>query len=323
MTIILVLSGQIETHASDVIRTMTFKTGFGASTYTETITIPSQSLQYWESLPHPPVSTEYSDGTYSLDFSQYVDTASVSNIARSVAAVAVLGEEDVADTILSFVQNVGYVENTHAYQDALYPTETLAAGGVCSDLSILYASMMISLGFHAVFLWYPHVTDLGGSPAAHVEVGVHLSSLPQHTTYGNYTYYTVDGVNYYVAETTNTGWLVGDIPPSLKGRLSYPEIAPAPTTPFTPVTTMEQSQTAWSISYLSLPPIYSPSFQSQTYSQSDTSQSLATETSVYAESPVTPFQDSTSIMALGSIILLALLIGYKIGKRHTRTNTAS
>jgi hypothetical protein len=317
VTIILVLSGQTQVRASDITRTITFKTGFGTSAYTETITItiPAQSLQYWESLSHPDPVPQYSDGiqtqtviipslfglSYGLDFSQYVDTKSVSNIASAVASIAVLGEEDVADTVLSFVQNVGYLGNTYTYEHTLYPIETLATGGLCSDLSVLYATMMIALGFHVIFIYYPRVY-LGGSPIAHVDIGVHLTSPPQHTTYGNYTYYTIDGVDYYTAETTHSGWLVGDLPGSLKGRISYLEVAPAPTTLHT-FTTMIQSQT---------PNISNIYGLGQTVT-------LATETSTY-ESPMTFVpQVSCSLIVLGSIIVLALPFGYNTRKQHAGT----
>jgi hypothetical protein len=276
-----VACSQSEVHASDVSRTITFKTGFGTSTYTETVTVSVQSLLYWESLSHPAARVEYGDGIYTLDYSHYVDAHSVSSIANSVASVAVLGEEDVADTILSFVQNVGYVWNTYTYDNTLYPTETLAMGGVCDDLSVLYASMMIALAFHVIFIEYPHATDLGGSPIGHVEVGVHLTVPPQHTTYGNYTYYTVDGVDYYVAETTHEGWLVGDLPPSLQGKVSYSELAPAPTTSYT-FTTMIQTQTEV--------------LQSYSY----------------------PTPDLLNLIFLSAVILAVFSSGYMIAKRHSK-----
>jgi hypothetical protein len=140
-----------------------------------------------------------------------------------------LGEEDVADTVLSFVQNVGYNSTSYSMSYTLYPVETLAEGGVCDDLSVLYASMMISLGFKVIFIEYPPVADLGGSGTTaqrHLNVGVHLNDPPQHPLNGeSYHYFTYDGLEYYVAETTDIVWRVGDLPPKLAGQNDYVENA--------------------------------------------------------------------------------------------------
>jgi hypothetical protein len=238
----LLILSQVQAAKADVSRTITFKTAFGTNAFSDTITIPQDSLNYWQSLTHPSAVTQYSSGQYSTEFSQFVDARSMQNTASGVASYAQFGEEDVADTVLSFVQGTGYVSTSYTVQYTLYPVETLARGGVCDDLSVLYASMMIALGFHVVFLYYPHTTDLGGSPTSHVEVGVHLTAPPEHTMFGNYTHYSINGLDYYVAETTSTRWLVGDLPPSLKDKVSYYEVAPSPTTTYI-VTTATRSQT--------------------------------------------------------------------------------
>lgn len=231
IVIFLILSTQFEVHADsgDIVRTVTFKTAFGTSTHIETVTIPKQTLSYWKSASHPEPILQYTDNNYAMDFSHYVDAGSVANISASVAAAAKLGEEDVADTVLSFVQNLGYVVDDYTAHNTLYPVETLAQGGVCDDLSVLYASMMIAIGFNVVFIWYPKETDLGGSKVTHLNVGVRLSNPPQHTTDQQYAFFTVKGVDNYAAETTREGWKVGDLPEPLRGQDTYVEQAPAPT----------------------------------------------------------------------------------------------
>jgi len=290
---LLVLS-QVQAAKADVSRTITFKTAFGTNVVSDTITIPQDSLNYWQSLPHPPAVTQHSSGP-SIDFSQFVDARSMQNTASGVASYAQFGEEDVADTVLSFVQGAGYVSNSYTVQHTLYPVETLAMGGVCDDLSVLYASMMIALGFHVIFLYYPNTTDLGGSPTSHVEVGVHLTAPPEHTMLGNYTYYTINGLDYYVAETTSTRWLVGDMPPSLKDKVSYHEVAPSPTTTYI-VTTATRSQTV-------------------------TLQAITTSTeSIFTTNqisfPAQTVQDYLPIFLL--IVVGVWLIGYEIGKNSSR-----
>jgi hypothetical protein len=240
-------------------------------------------LNYWASALHPAAVTEYSYNEYSTDFSHYVDTQSVQSMAEAISSKATYGEEDAADTVLSFVQNVGYVSNAYTIQYTLYPVETLATGGVCDDLSVLYASMMISLGYQVAFLYYPHTTDLGGSSTSHVEVAVHLTAPPEHTTEGNYTYYTLGGLDYYVAETTRPGWLVGDLPDSLEGKVSFQEVAPSlPTTFSDPIPIPSQFS--------------SPNFVTERYT--------SYVTSVVTQSEASPALDSSFV----PIIILVLVV---------------
>ena len=179
-----------------------------------------------------------------MNFSQYMTPDLMQYIAVDVASVAKFGEEDIADTVLSFVQNLGYVNNAYTFGNTLYAVEILATGGVCDDLSVLYASMMVSLGLKAILIWYPKQVDLGGSKVTHVNVGIHLSAPPEHATYGTYTYFTENGDNYYLAETTSDGWRVGDEPPILQNTSDYVEEAPLPTSPFV-IFTMTTTQTQY------------------------------------------------------------------------------
>jgi len=215
------------TASDDLVRTVTFKTAYGTSTVVRTITTPRETLSYWQSASHPPALSDCSDGICRMDFSHYVDARMVANISMDLVQVAQLGEEDLADTVLSFVQNVGYTMNDYTGRNTLYPVETLVLGGVCDDLSVLYASMMITIGFRVVFIWYPQVTDLGGSKVTHVNMGVHLSSRPEHSHEGGWSI-THNGLSYYIAETTSDHWRVGDLPEGLQGQNTYVEEAPAP-----------------------------------------------------------------------------------------------
>jgi hypothetical protein len=286
---------------ADVQRTITFKTAYGTTIMSTTLTIPSQTLSYWKSLSHPPAITQYQK-QYVIAFSHYVDTASVSSIAQSVASRATLGEEDVADTVLSFVQNVGYVLNDYTSQDTLYPTETLAEGGVCDDLSVLYGSMMVSLGFQAAFVWYPKQTDLGGSKATHVNVALHLSIPPTHTSEKSYWSFDVQGTAYYVAETTRDVWMVGDLPEQLTGQSDYLETAPSPTTTFEIQTSTQTRLT----------------FQSVTteYSAPSTQQQIASNA---LPSLAQVLMGNIVALVLG-ICLISFLIGIAVGRRWRKSD---
>jgi hypothetical protein len=228
LLILLPLLGRVQVTASpDSVKKITFRTNFGTSIHSETVTVPAQALSYWQSLPHEDAVVEYHNGTVKMDLSQYIDTESVASISQYVASLATLGEEDVADGVLSYVQNVGYVADNYTITNTLYPVETLALSGVCDDLSVLYASMMVSVGFKVIFIWYPRSTD-AGTNVTHMNVGVHLTKVPEHITGNQVAYLVVDGLPYYIAETTKPGWRVGDLPKTLAVQSAYVEKAPAP-----------------------------------------------------------------------------------------------
>lgn len=224
--------------------------------YSEQFTVFAGTLDYWRLMPHTAAISFHPDRSMKVtDFSQYIDARSVENIAKAVASVAILGEEDVADTVLSFVQNFGYTMNDYTILYTLYPVETLAQSGVCDDLSVLYASMMISLGFKVIFIICPQVTDLGGSRFTHMNVGVHLSVPPTHMTGTQYHYFELDGLDYYVAETTSMGWQNGDLPQNLAGQSDYLERAYAPTRSIYPPPLVGSSPSFEKSSYITRPTI--------------------------------------------------------------------
>jgi hypothetical protein len=102
------------------------------------------------------------------------------------------------DFILSFVGSaIPYVETDVAE----LPAQTLIDSGDCKDKSILYASILKSLGYKVVLLSYPI--------AEHEAVGVTLddSQLPQGSSL---SYYLYNGTKYYFAETTTPNWTLGD-----------------------------------------------------------------------------------------------------------------
>lgn len=292
----LTLSTRFEVKAApdDIVRTISFKTAYGTSVSKETITISRQSLSYWESAAHNPATLEYPNGNIVLDFSQYVDTKSVEKISVSIASVAQLGEEDVADTVLSFAQNVGYVQNDYTSDNTLYPLETLATGGVCDDLSVLYASMMIAIGFKVIFIWYAKITDLGGSEIGHVNVGIHLAEPPEHSSEG-VSYFTYKGLDYYVAETTSNAWRIGDIPKSLRGQSDYVEEAPAPVTKIVMTTAATTLTLMWT----------------------------RTATSTSTKTTWTEIQQGYGtrviVAALTLVVAIASIVAYQLGKRKGRS----
>ncbi len=117
--------------------------------------------------------------------------------------------EEKADAALSLCQlSIQYEANEAVY----YPLETIVReSGACDEKSILYASIMKALGYDVVLIAYIE--------ALHMNVGVHLPYPPRHSrdAYG----ILVEGKYYYMAETTNPGFLVGDLPRDLVGQEYY------------------------------------------------------------------------------------------------------
>lgn len=202
------LSLQRTVHAYETItRRYSFETGwYSTKTYDIIVEVPTQTYDYYGSASHPWAYWEI-DGTFEFHLSKYVIPDSVGNIPQTIASYTNGGEEEIADAVLSFVQDIGYVSGDYQVDNTLYPVETLVLGGVCDDLSVLYATMMYALDFDLIFL---HFTDEN-----HVCVGVHLSIAPQHTDLDVY-YWTYKGQKYYPAETTDEGWLVGELSEDLE-----------------------------------------------------------------------------------------------------------
>ena len=108
-----------------------------------------------------------------------------------------------AGFVLAFVQSIPYT--THKERPR-FPIETLVEGGVCSDKSVLYATLMMVLGYDVVFLHFPGE----GAIPDHLAVGV------QGTDYSGGTSYPYNGKKYYYCETSTTSWSFGQMPDKVK-----------------------------------------------------------------------------------------------------------
>lgn len=130
-------------------------------------------------------------------------------------------DEDVINALLSFCQDKGDSYRNIEYGTdgtddfSKYPVETLVEGnGDCEDKSILFGSLVESLGYDAAIFV---TTD-------HVYVGVHLDFVPIHNTQLSTWYVEIYGQRYYTCETTMGGWRVGDCPEELQGKNVYWEL---------------------------------------------------------------------------------------------------
>jgi hypothetical protein len=113
--------------------------------------------------------------------------------------------------VLAFVQSIPYkLDNASTgYQDyPRFPVETLVDDvGDCKSHSILFATLMLMMGYGTVFI----------NPPDHLAVGVLGNNLQ-----GSYWIY--NNQTYYYCETTGVGFTIGELPQQFTGQTAdvYP-----------------------------------------------------------------------------------------------------
>jgi len=110
--------------------------------------------------------------------------------------------------VLAFVQSIPYKTDnaSTSYQDyPRFPVETLVDDvGDCKSHSILFATLMLIMGYGTVFI----------SPPDHLAVGVLGNNLQG-------TYWTYNNETYYYCETTGVGFTIGELPQQFAGQTAY------------------------------------------------------------------------------------------------------
>ena len=193
-------------------QTIEYNKSFDTLTYTLRMMIP-QVCYFWYKLfqPHDPPTLLHLDDW--LNFTTPDDY--IINYTAHYITQGLSDQEDIADTVLNFVQDKGnFTACIHYISEKTelpkYPLETITeGGGDCEDHAILYASMMKALGFQVALIL--------SLEAGHMWCAVHLDSAPtQNSQSPSYWYVDYKGVRYYTAETTSWGWRVGDLPSALQ-----------------------------------------------------------------------------------------------------------
>jgi len=177
------------------------------------VDIPKASYDYFQQLPRPERITQGPDGRYwEYAYEKFVtreeDDQSVEVIASTLLEMGRREgwtDDRILSFTLAFVQGLPYTSDsvTTGYNEyPRYPLETLVDnGGDCEDTSILYASLVIAMGYGAVLV----------SPPAHMAVGV----LAKDDVPGDGYHY--GGRWYLYAETTGDGFGIGEIPKEYAG----------------------------------------------------------------------------------------------------------
>ena len=131
----------------------------------------------------------------------------LSPVVEAIVAAARGREADPLFMLLTFVQGLPYKRESD-YQS--WPTETLInMHGSCSDTAVLYASLVEQYQAKRVSkigkdpLWVFLASECG-----HKHLAVGLRSRPGRSYSG--TYYSKGGFEWYVTETTGTGWQIGE-----------------------------------------------------------------------------------------------------------------
>ncbi len=175
---------------------------FGLNDHKLYVSIPPSLYNYYQGKTH--VVTDESQ------YSNFVTPTAVAPIAQSIRNLTskdTYGDEEFANAVLALVQQIPYVEI-----DIKYPIETIVDNkGDCDTVSLLAASILIAGDLDVVLLYYKE--------AAHMNIGIHLSSTPSSLWWTPPTSYEYKGKEYWVAECTpKAQWRVGDQPDSLGGE---------------------------------------------------------------------------------------------------------
>jgi hypothetical protein len=173
-------------------------------------------LDYYGNLPHPSHTNWDPDVTASI-IESYCNSndSRVVNIAQDIRSKCTNqnDDEEIINALLSFTQGIGYKgEITDLAQ---YSFETIFYQGDCEDLSILFGSLVVALGYDAIIVIINFYDESEGSWYGHACVGVYLNFTPtEHQSYPPSHNFYLNGKEYWICETTYQGWMVGELPVS-------------------------------------------------------------------------------------------------------------
>ncbi|MFX1495058.1 MAG: hypothetical protein ACFFBZ_12300 [Promethearchaeota archaeon] len=181
-----------------------------------TCIFPRSTYNYYANQPHPrhDLLSDWDD--IALTFASYCtpNEAEILKIAQGVKSQCInqSSDEEVINALLSFTQGITY--KSEVIDLAQYPLETLMDRGDCEDLSIFFGSIVESLGYEAVILCVLVYDPSDAEWFGHACVGVHLNFTPSHSVDPQFFDAAEDANQYWLCETTDQGWMVGQLPAS-------------------------------------------------------------------------------------------------------------
>ncbi len=185
-----------------------FSWDYGGNHWNWNLSIPAALYNAYKTVPD---STRTRNGPAGYDMMVTTQDSYMQSLAEKINETTNLlgyGSYDKANFVLAFVQSITYNSdlNTTGYEEyPRFPIEILVdQTGDCDCKAVLFATLALSLGYGAVFI----------NPTDHLAVGILGNNLQG-------TYWTYDNKTYYYAETTGTGFKIGDLPDEFQGKTAY------------------------------------------------------------------------------------------------------
>jgi len=200
-------------------KAINFYVNNGLTPASYTVSIPKSTLDYYYDLSHP--YHNYTDGDYVATIITSYCTPNDGNIIKIAQAVRSKcrnqsDSEEVINALLSFTQAIGY--KSDVFDLCKYPLETIFKEGDCEDLSVLFGSLVVSLGFDTIIIIIDMYDEIDDEWYGHACAGLYLSFVPtHHSSYPPSYYFDIDSKNYWICETTSQGWGIGALPVSEPG----------------------------------------------------------------------------------------------------------
>ncbi|MFX0005302.1 MAG: zinc-ribbon domain-containing protein [Promethearchaeota archaeon] len=195
-------------------RNIQFYVNHGATPSSYTISTSRDILDFFHEAPHP--SHTHWDPDYVASVIASYCTPNYSKIIQISEAIKSkcldpYDSEEVVNALLSFTQAIGY--KAEIIDLTKYPMETLFDQGDCEDLSVLFGSLVVSLGYEAILAVINYYDTIEERWFGHACIGVYLNFTPtHHLGYPPSNSFTIDTKEYWICETTSQGWMIGHLP---------------------------------------------------------------------------------------------------------------
>jgi hypothetical protein len=185
-----------------------FAWNYGGNHWTWNLSIPVALYDAYKAVPD---STRTRNGPSGYDMMITTKDSYIESLSEKLNETATqlgYGSYDKINFVLAFVQSITYSSdfNTTGYEEyPRFPIESLVdQTGDCDCKAIFFAALTLTMGYGTVFI----------NPTDHLAVGVLGNDL-------HGTYWTYKNQTYYYAETTGTGFKIGDLPDEFKGQSAY------------------------------------------------------------------------------------------------------
>ncbi len=191
-----------------------FYVNHGNTLTSYTVSTSRDVLNFFEGEPHP--SHTHWDPDYVASVIASYCTPNYSKIIQISEAIQSkcldqYDSEEIVNALLSFTQAIGY--RAEIIDITKYPMETIFSQGDCEDLSVLFGSLVVSLGYEAILAVINYYDIVEEQWFGHACIGVYLNFTPtHHLGYPPSHSFTIDSKEYWVCETTSQGWMVGHLP---------------------------------------------------------------------------------------------------------------